>query len=177
LLLFCCYRVHPPLHSFPTRRSSDLEVLGTLLRRPPVAPVLLALALRQRQVPERLSGALERARRAGTLTQVELAPLSRLEAVELLGGALGGALATDLYIESGGNPFYLEQLARSFARGGDGGVALGDVQLTGVEVPEVVAAALTGELALLSESARHVLEGAAVAGDPFEPELAAAAAA
>src|SRR4051812_50217015 len=36
---------------------------------------------------------------------------------------------------------------------------------------------LTEELALLSDHARRVLEGAAVAGDPFEPELAAAAAA
>jgi DNA-binding NarL/FixJ family response regulator/tetratricopeptide (TPR) repeat protein len=43
-------------------------------------------------------------------------------------------------------------------------------------VPPTVAAALTEELALLSDSARLVLEGAAVAGDPFEPELAAAAA-
>ena len=36
---------------------------------------------------------------------------------------------------------------------------------------------MSEELGLLSEGARRVLEGAAVAGDPFEPELAAAAAA
>ncbi len=40
-----------------------------------------------------------------------------------------------------------------------------------------MAAALTEELALLPPTARRVLEGAAVAGDPFEPELAAAASA
>ena len=39
-----------------------------------------------------------------------------------------------------------------------------------------MAAALREELALLSEAARGVLEGAAVAGDPFEIELAAAGA-
>ena len=44
-------------------------------------------------------------------------------------------------------------------------------------MPPAVAAALAEELALLSDGARLVLEGAAVAGDPFEPELAAAAAA
>ena len=38
-------------------------------------------------------------------------------------------------------------------------------------------AALAEELALLPEDARVVLNGAAVAGDPFDPELAAAAAA
>ena len=40
-----------------------------------------------------------------------------------------------------------------------------------------MAAALGEELGLLSDGARLVLQGAAVAGDPFEPELAAAAAA
>ena len=38
------------------------ELLGTLLRRPPLAPVLIALAVRPRQVSERLSSALARAR-------------------------------------------------------------------------------------------------------------------
>src|SRR5207248_9276835 len=45
-----------------------------------------------------------------------------------------------------------------------------------IGVPATVAAALAEELGLLSETQRLVLEGAAVAGDPFEPELAAAAA-
>ena len=43
-------------------------------------------------------------------------------------------------------------------------------------MPGAVAAGLRAELALLDEGDRRVLEGAAVAGDPFEPELAAAAA-
>ncbi len=43
-------------------------------------------------------------------------------------------------------------------------------------MPSAVAAALIEELALLSDGARLALEGAAVAGDPFEPELMAAAA-
>jgi predicted ATPase len=41
--------------------SASIELLGALLRRPPAAPVLLALAMRPRHVPERLSTALERA--------------------------------------------------------------------------------------------------------------------
>ena len=48
--------------------------------------------------------------------------------------------------------------------------------MSGVQVPPLVVAALTEELALLSASSRRVLDGASVAGDPFEPELAAAAA-
>ena len=76
-----------------------------------------------------------------------------------------------LYAESGGNPFYLEQLARSPARPADARDSGLDAS-----VPEAVAAALAGELALLDPATRRALEGAAVAGDPFVPELAAAAA-
>ena len=45
-----------------------------------------------------------------------------------------------------------------------------------MQVPRSVAAALAAELAMLSAGARRVLDGAAVAGDPFELELAGAAA-
>jgi DNA-binding CsgD family transcriptional regulator len=84
--------------------------------------------------------------------------------------------AAALYEESGGNPFYLEQLARSIQRPAEGGTAVAELSVA-IGVPPSVAGALTEELALLSDEARLVLEGAAVAGDPFEPELAAVAAA
>ena len=65
--------------------SASIELLGGLLRRPPAAPVLLAQAMRPRQVPERLLASLERASRDGALVRVELGALSRDEAQELLG--------------------------------------------------------------------------------------------
>ena len=40
---------------------ASIELVGALLRRPPAAAVLLALAVRPRQLPERVSAALERA--------------------------------------------------------------------------------------------------------------------
>ena len=43
-------------------------------------------------------------------------------------------------------------------------------------MPAAVIASLAEELGLLSDDTRRVLRGAAVAGDPFEPDLAAAAA-
>jgi DNA-binding CsgD family transcriptional regulator len=132
--------------------SGSIDLLGSLLRRPPTAPVLIAMAARRRQMPERLAWALERAHRGGALTRVELGSLSRDDARELL-----GASADELYEESGGNPFYLEQLAR-------------------FPDARTVAAAMTEELSLLPSDVRRVLEGAAVAGDPFELELAEAAA-
>ena len=120
--------------------------------------------MRPRQVPERLAGTLQRARP----TRLELGALTPDEARELVGPERSGDA---LYAESGGNPFYLEQLARSPARPAD---AM-DYGLD-ASVPEAVAAALAGELALLDPATRRALEGAAVAGDPFVPELAAAAA-
>ena len=151
---------------------ASVELLGALLHRPPAAQVLLALAVRPRQMGERLGAAVERAHRAGTIARIELGALSPEEARELIGD---GADATSLYEESGGNPFYLEQLARSADRP-DTPTPADEPSLAGVDVPAAVAAALAEELALLSEQARLVLEGAAVAGEPFDPELAAAAA-
>jgi DNA-binding CsgD family transcriptional regulator len=165
------------LDDFHWADSASIELLGALLRRPPAAAVLTAVALRPRQMPERLAAALERAHRAAALRQIELQALTALEARELLGDVVDDAGAAALFEESGGNPFYLEQLARSLARAG-GRIAgpYGETARAAIGVPSAVAAALWEEFALLSEEARLVLEGAAVAGDPFEPELAAAAA-
>ena len=164
------------LDDFHWADSASVELLGALLRRPPAAAVLTAVALRPRQTSERLAAALERARREETLARVELGPLTLIEARELLGETVDPDGASVLYEESGGNPFYLEQLARSLERA-DAVTPASEVSLTDIGVPAAVAAALGEELALLSKDTRLVLEGAAVAGDPFEPEQAAAAAA
>ncbi len=154
--------------------SASVELLGALLRRRPATAVLIALAVRPRQTPERLLALLERAHREGMLTRIELGALSPAEARAFLGQALVPAEAGALYQESGGNPFYLQQLARALHLTGHASAA---AELSvAIEVPSAVAAAMTEELGLLSEPARLVLQGAAVAGDPFEPELAAAAA-
>jgi ATP/maltotriose-dependent transcriptional regulator MalT len=156
--------------------SASVELLGALLRRPPAAAVLTAVALRPRQTPERLAITLERAHRSAMLTRVDVGALTLGEARQLLGERFDVARSALLYQESGGNPFYLEQLARSPARAPQF-TSAPEISLTGLDVPAAVAASLAEELTLLSDAGRLVLEGAAVAGDPFEPELAAAAAA
>ena len=54
-------------------------------------------------------------RHVGTLprTRVELGPLNLAQAEELLGEGFEAAEVSALYEDSGGNPFYLEQLARA----------------------------------------------------------------
>jgi DNA-binding NarL/FixJ family response regulator len=157
--------------------SASVELVGALLRRPPDAAVLITLADRPRQMPEQLSSALERAHRSRTLDRLELGALTPVEAREFLGDTVDEAASIDLYNESGGNPFYLEQLARTVDRATEETSSTPEPSLASLDVPPAVASALTEELALLSDDARLVLAGAAVAGDPFEPELAAAAAA
>jgi len=154
--------------------AASMEVVLHLLERPPAAPVLLALAYRPRQLAPGMARALEDLGERGG-ARLELSPLSWQEAAELLPARLPGDVRKRLYADSGGNPFYLEQLVRAVERG-ELRHGLG-AQLTGDgTVPSAVAAATAREIGVLSRPARLVLEGAAVAGDPFEPELAAAAA-
>ena len=124
--------------------------------------MLLALAVRTGGPAPSLEAALDSARREERVTSLVLRPLSEAEAVELVGEA-----AATVYELAGGNPFYLEQLARVADRLPASG--RGDATL-----PAAVAAALTSELAALTPEARALLEGAAVAGDPFDLDLAAA---
>ena len=155
---------------------ASVELLATLLNRPPAAPVLLAFAVRPRQMPERLQAAVERAERSGVVARCELGALTREEAEELLSATVGRAQVAGLYDDSGGNPFYLEQLARVLDHRAAGPASAPELSLGDMHVPRIVAAALAEELGLLSAEARLVLEGAAVAGDPFDPEFAAIAA-
>ena len=115
-------------------------------------------------LPHGLAAALDGAIAEARALVLDLAPLSEAEAAVLVGD---GAAA--VYARAGGNPFYLEQLARAGAAGP--AVAVADDA-----IPAPVAAALAAELAALGEDARRLLQGAAVAGDPFAAELAAAVA-
>jgi ATP/maltotriose-dependent transcriptional regulator MalT len=160
------------LDDFHWADSASVELLGALLRRPPGAPVLIAFALRPRQLSDRLAAALAPAHRVAALSRIELSTLSADETRQFLGETVAAADAGALYEQSGGNPFYLEQLAWSLDRTAETRPAA-EVSLSGV--PTAVVASLGEELSLLSGAGRLLLEGAAVAGDPFEAELAAAA--
>jgi DNA-binding CsgD family transcriptional regulator len=146
--------------------SSSVELIGALLRRPPAARVMVALAYRPHQASERLLRELAVAAGDGVLERIELGPLSQIEADALLAEGTSARDREWLFAESGGNPFYLHQLAR--APGGRR--AAGDL---GAGVPPAVAASLFAELESVSCEARRFAQAAAVAGDPFDLDLAA----
>ncbi|RKQ84928.1 regulatory LuxR family protein [Solirubrobacter pauli] len=134
--------------------DASLEFVQHILRRPPRAPHLLMLALRSGA----LAGALSMPT-AGVAT-IELEPLDRDDSLALLAGVPSRRARERIADEAHGNPFFLSQLAR----------------FPHDALPPCVLAAVGQEVALLADEERALLEGAAVAGDPFDPELATAAA-
>jgi ATP/maltotriose-dependent transcriptional regulator MalT len=146
--------------------QASLELIASLLERPPAAPVLLALGFRGGQAPPTLAAALAEP----LVRRLRLAPLDEAGVRELLGGEVEERRLAAIRTETGGNPLYALQLGRTSEMpaqssssdhvGGEAGV------------PSLVAAALLAEVRELPAPARVLLEAASVAGDPFEPELA-----
>jgi len=151
--------------------DSSLELVAHLLRRPPRAPLLLAAAYRAGGLAPSVLAAFEAAGRDRRVIDVALAPLTADEADALLGDLVPPRVRPELYRLSGGNPFYLQELAR----GGAPPAASDAAPANGGSVPAPVAAALGQEIAALSGPARDLLRGAAVAGDPAELGVAEAA--
>ena len=176
--------------------DASIDLVCHLLYRSLEAPVLLVIASRPAQTAARLVTAVEEAGRHGLASRIELAPLTVTEAGELLGSDVGPELRDELYRESGGNPFYLEQLAgaaeqlagaaeqlagaaeplagASARSGGDRTTAAAQPGQPGV--PSAVSASIRAEIEALDPPARTVLQAAAVAGEQFDPDVAAATA-
>ena len=146
--------------------DASIELLAALLRRPPEAPVLLALAFRPGHAPERLSVAVA----APLVVPARARPAQR-------GG--GGRAARRHRRELGGGdlpPRRRQPLLPPAARADRASrcvSASGPAdRFAEVGVPAAVAASLAEEVGVLSAEARRFIEAAAVAGEPFEPDLA-----
>lgn len=126
--------------------SDTLDAIARMLRTPPRGGVLIALACRH--VPPVLHHPLEAAARRGLVIDLPLAPLPPEDTAEF---------GPTLQRLSGGNPLYLFELARH--AGG---------------VPPAITASVAGELARLSEPARQLVRGAAVAGERLDLAFVAA---
>jgi DNA-binding CsgD family transcriptional regulator/tetratricopeptide (TPR) repeat protein len=148
--------------------SASVELLDHLVRHPPPGGVLLVVAYRPAQASARLAALLGSAGEHGH--EVAVGPLNLAEAQELLGPELSRSHCQALHDASGGNPFYLEALARMDQQGNL------MTSSGGAELPASVQAALRLELDGLSPVSLRVAQAAAVAADEFEPALAAVAA-
>ncbi|HEY7076445.1 MAG TPA: LuxR C-terminal-related transcriptional regulator, partial [Solirubrobacteraceae bacterium] len=151
--------------------DASLELIAHLLRRPPRRGVLVALAFRPAPPRPALVTALAAAERESAVVELRLGELSPAEADALLGEDVPAPARQALYAQGGGNPFFLQELAR-----GGGVVADGPAAPRDGEVPRAVAVALAQEVAALTEPARCLARAAAVSGDPVELDLAVVAA-
>jgi DNA-binding CsgD family transcriptional regulator len=151
--------------------DASIEVIGHLVRRFH-GPLLGAFAFRR--APAGLGAALDAAQRAGSGSRLEPSSLSAEDAAALLPPGVDAATRAALYDESGGNPFYLEELRHAAGRRVPGAsrapLAAGGAAAA---LPASVAAAIRDELAALPADVRGVLESAAVVGDAFEPDVVA----
>ncbi len=133
------------------------ELLEHLVRRPPTDSLLVACGARPGAAGERLHAA-QRAGGAVGLVALALVPLDRSSAERLLESVPAGSDRDRCYVQSGGNPLLLGELAR------DGGRRT---------VPGGIVAALRLEVSALPADAQALVQAAAIAGDPFDFDLAA----
>ncbi|WP_055482311.1 helix-turn-helix transcriptional regulator [Sphaerimonospora mesophila] len=141
--------------------EGSMEFLDHIVRHPVGAPILIAVAYRPAQSTPRLTTLVHGAGRHGH--EIVVGPLGPAEAAQFLGRSVTRGHGRALYEASGGNPFYLEALARMY----DADVAA---------LPPTALAALRIELDGLPPAALLLAQAAAVAADEFEPAVAAVAA-
>ena len=144
--------------------DSSLELVAHLLRRPPRGRVALALAFRPAPIRPLLATALATAERDGSVIEHTLGALSFADAEALLGTASPAPVRGEIYEAGGGNPFFLQQLARQHAAGRS--VA---AEPAGAGVPRAVARALEQEIAALSEDGPAARPGRRGGGRPGRP--------
>jgi DNA-binding CsgD family transcriptional regulator/tetratricopeptide (TPR) repeat protein len=154
--------------------EASVELIAHLLRRGFKHPVALILAYRARGAPHLLNRAVDSFARGDRLEAIELEPLTFDQAEKLLGPGTSVTVREALFEETGGNPFYLEQLSRTAAHTPSRRFSRADHVIADVvaDVPSAVEASLLEEVERLSRPARTLLYAAAVTGEPFDPELA-----
>lgn len=143
--------------------EASVELIEHVLRHPPEGPSVLAMAYRPRQLPDRLATAFTALAGEEWWRRLEVGPLTPFEAAAFCGDTLSDVRRQELYVASGGNPFYLDALLR---------LDPGDRD----ELPDTVRAVLIGELAGLAPPVRMVAQAAAVLGEEFEAGLIGAVA-
>jgi DNA-binding SARP family transcriptional activator len=137
--------------------ATTLRLLAHLLRRP--EPPAVVAAYRDSEISRMhpLAATLADLRRDGLIERIALHGLDEAAVAELAGGRID---AHRLQRETGGNPFFVEQVLRHLADGGDPAA-----------IPEGVKDVIGRRLARLAPDTGRVLAYAAVAGREFDLAL------
>jgi DNA-binding CsgD family transcriptional regulator len=154
--------------------AASLDYLGFLLPRLEELPVLLVLAGRPDEADP--SGGFRRLMTDGVVRHLALAPLSAEASAALLAAELetdpAAEFASACFEVSGGNPFLLNELARTVVQRGIEPLPENADQI-GELVPERVAQTVLMRLERLSPTAGETASSLAVLGDDPDPRLVA----
>jgi DNA-binding SARP family transcriptional activator len=155
------------LDDFHTADEPTYDLIHYLGRRLASARVLIILALQQEALPDRpgLTGLLHELERGSRLVTIPLIRLSQKEVLELVHRTLGRTvelerLGSHLYLETGGNPFFLVEMLKECqeSKGVSSGVPT---------VPSSVRDVIQRRLNRLDDEDVQVLTMAAVIGRQF----------
>jgi DNA-binding SARP family transcriptional activator len=147
---------------------ATLALLGRVVRGPLSGRLAVIAAYREDEADARLYGALADLRRTCDVDRIELGGLGLEEVAALIGSAFETSAATAkanaIHDRSGGNPFYVRELARHVAE--HPGTAF-------VDVPEGIRDVVRARVGRLSPACADVLAAAAVLGEAFDVRLVA----
>ena len=163
------------LDDFHWADPASVDLAASLLHRPPAAACCSCWPPGPTTRSPRLRSALGHALRAGELTRIELDPLTSEEAAAMLGRESLRRRSRSAVRGVGRQPVLLGAAGPRVGRRGSDGARGGGLGRRSCACRRWSWRRWSEELALLSAGSRRVLQGASVAGDPFEPELAAAA--
>ena len=150
---------------------ASVELLLYLVRRPPRSHLDVVATFRPGQLEPATAAALQQLQRDGQGELIELTPLDREEAAAFYPSGMPKRVAERIFNESGGNPFYLEELIRSAGDSGQPGRSALDNDAERLPLPRS-ARSSPPNCERLSPRARELIQAASMVGDPFEPELA-----
>lgn len=148
--------------------AASLELTEYLLRRPPHAALLIAVAHRTAQAPRGLADAL--AHLGSTAVQLDLRPLGEVDVATMF-PEFSARRHRLLHRVTRGNPLYLKALADVDEQTLTGLIAQGGDDRA---IPEqVLLDVLSAELRALDPVLQRVAQAAAIVGDPADPALVA----
>ena len=165
--------------------DSTLSLLGHLTQRLSDLPILVLGTYRdaESEVTHALAKTLEESIRSRHDSSIRLAELPREEVAELL-KALSGkdapvSVVNEIYRETAGNPFFVEELLRHLSEENrlydSHGDFRTDLEISELDVPRSVRLVVGRRLARLDTMTRTILETAATIGKSFPFDLLAAA--
>jgi class 3 adenylate cyclase/tetratricopeptide (TPR) repeat protein len=159
--------------------EASLRLLEHVGRRLTEAPLLVMATCRTADADrsQTFTAVVTGLQRERLCEQVDVVPFSEQEAVRLVEQLAGStptrAVVEAVYHETGGNPFFLEEVVRHLQS--EGRDLAGEHAVTGVVIPESVRQVIGVRLMRLRPESVRALQVAAALGDPFSFDTLAAA--